>query len=292
MLSFREFMRVISKLAVIVKDRQKQMKHIEIIFLLTTLFISSCQPDKKQEVKEIDNSKPFPVVLDTLGIDKFLYYFDDENPTWLSTSNYNFYFIGEVKDTVYLNPFINFSPPPPPPPLPSGVKTTNQTTITERENPFKKYYVEWDEERNYKNWTKSKIDIQVDTTTKISNLFPVMLTNLDTDTIFIGYGRHIPIVMEATDSLGNWKPIQERFIYMCGNGVGSIILPPNECVLTLTPIFQGNYRTKLRLTLGDNHSKPFIGFINYRQFQSMFDGHGEYKEEYKREMDDNKTTNR
>ena len=247
------------------------MKHIQIIILLTILFISSCQTDKKQDVKEIENSKPFPVVFDTLGINNFLYYFEDENPTWLSTSNYNFYFIGAVKDTVYLSPYINFSPPPPPPPLPSGAKTTNRAMTPERENPFKKYYIEWDEERSYKNWMQSKIDIQVDTATKISGLYPVMLTNLDIDTISIGYGRHIPLIMEATDSLGNWKPIQERFIYMCGNGVGTIILPPSECVLTLAPNFQGNYKTKLRLTLGDSNSKPFIGFINYRQFESRFD---------------------
>ena len=269
------------------------MKQIQLIFLLTTLFLISFQNNKKEVVQEVDNFQPFPVVLDSLGIDKFMYSFDDKNPTWLSTSNYNFYFIGKVKDTLYLSPFINFSPPPPPPPLPSRKKTTIKSEmIVEYENLFKKYYVEWDEERNYRNWTQAKIDIQVDTATKISNSFPILLTNLDTDTIFIGYGRHIPLIMEATDSLGNWKPIQERFIYMCGNGVGSIILPPNECVLTLAPIFKGSYKTKLRLTLGDIHSKPFIGFINYRQFQSMFDEHGEYKEEYKREMEDNETTNR
>jgi hypothetical protein len=260
------------------------MKQIQIIFILYTLFLISCQDDKKQEVKETDDLQPFPIVLDTLGIEKFLYSFDDENPTWLSTSNYNLYFIGTEKDTIYLNPFFNFVPPPPP--LPSGVKTTNTTNIPEHENPFKKYYIEWDEEMNYKDWTQSKIDIQIDTINKISNLFPVMLANLDTDTTFIGYGSHIPLVMEAIDSTGTWKPIQEEFIYMCGVGVGSIILPPNQCVLTLAPIFNGNYKTKLRLILGDNHSKPFSGFINYRQFQSKFDESGNYKEEYRREINE------
>lgn len=267
------------------------MRQIQLIFLLTTLFLIGCQTDKKEAAKEADNLQPFPLVLDTFGVDKFLHFFEDENPNWLTTSNYNFYFIGEVKDTIYLSPFTNFSPPPPPPPLPSGAKTSNRTKITELENSFKKYYIEWDEERSYRNWTQSKIEIQLDTAIKLANLYPVILTNRDTDTIFIGYGSHVPIVMEAVDTLGNWKPIQERFIYKCGNGVGSFILPPNECVLTLAPIFKGNYKTKLRLTLGDNHSKPFIGFISYRQFQSKFDEHGEYKEEYKREMDDNETTN-
>jgi hypothetical protein len=267
------------------------VRQIQLIFNLTALFLLSCQTDNKEAVKEVDNLRPFPVVLDTLGIDTFLYSIDDENPTWLSTSNYNFYSIGEVEDTVYLGPFITFSAPPPPPLLPSGSQSTNTTEITEHENPFKKYYIEWDEERNYRYWTQSKIDVQVDTAIKISNSFPILLTNRDTDTIFIGYGRHVPLIMEATDSLGNWKPIQERFIHPCGIGVGSIILPPNECVLTLAPIFKGNYKTRLRLTLGDNHSNPFIGFINYRQFQSKFDEHGEYKAEYKREMDNYETTN-
>jgi hypothetical protein len=256
------------------------MRQIQLIFNLTALFLISCQTDKNEAVTEVVNLKHFPVVLDSLGIERFLYSFDDENPTSLSTSNYNFYFIGEVKDTVYISPFINFSPPPPPP-FPSGSKTTNTKIITEHENPFKKYYIEWDEVRNYKNWKQAKIDIQVNTAIIISNSFPIMLTNSETDTIFIGYGSQVPLIMEATDSLGNWKPIQKRFIYMCGNGVGSIILPPNQSVITLAPIFKGNYKTKLRIALGDNHSKPFIGFIAYRQFESMFDEHGEYKEEYK-----------
>jgi len=126
---------------------------------------------------------------------------------------------------------------------------------------------------------QSKIDIQVDTTIKISGLYPVMLTNLDIDTISIGYGNHIPLIMEATDSFGNWKPIQEISIYLCGNGVGTINLPPSECVLTLAPNYQGNYKTELRLTLGDSHSKSFIGLINYSQFESRFDEQGEYKEQ-------------
>lgn len=244
--------------------------------------------DQKQAKKEIDDLKPFPIVLDTLGIEELLDFHEDEIPTWLSTSNYKLYYIGVEKDTVYLNPFIYSATQP----LPFGMKKTILENIPVRENPFKKYYIEWDEEMKYKDWTQCKIEIQIGSTYKISNLFPVMLTNHDTDTIFIGYGSQIPLVMEGIDSTGAWKPIQERYIYMCGVGVSSIILPPNECLLTLAPIFNGNYKTKLRLTLGDNHSKPFFGFINYRQFQSKFDASGYYNNEYKREMDENKTTDR
>lgn len=243
------------------------MRQILFTFLLTTIVLTSCQTKNKEAVKEINDVQAFPLVLDTMGIGQLLHLFEDENPTYLSTSNYKFYFIGKFKDTFYLSPFINFSAPPPP--IPSGEKTTNKTKITEAKNPFKKYYIEWDEKRNYRNWTQAKINIRFDTANKISKTFPAILTNRDTDTIFIGYGSHIPLIMEAIDSSGNWLPIQEMYIYGCGNGLGSIILPPNECVLTLAPIFKGNYKTKLRLTLGNNHSKPFIGFIDYGQFKSM-----------------------
>lgn len=262
------------------------MKSFNII-LLTLLLTSSCNNDKKKEAKGNYNSKPFPVVLDTVGVDKFLYSHAVKNPTWLSTSNYNFYFIGAAKDTVYLSPHLCFSP------TREHLSSENNWAMTEeREKQIKEYFLEWDEERSFKGWLQSKIVIQVDTTTNISGFYPVMLTNMETDTVFIGYGEHIPLILEATDSSGNWKPIQERFRYFCGNGVGAIILPPLECVLTLAPIFQGNYKTKLRLTLGDNHSKPFDGFIFYRQFESIFDKHGQYKEEYISERGENKETNR
>ena len=47
------------------------MKQIQLILLFTSLILITCKTDKKQDVKEIDTSKQFPVVLDTFGIDKF-----------------------------------------------------------------------------------------------------------------------------------------------------------------------------------------------------------------------------
>lgn len=237
------------------------MKSDKFAFFLIMFFIVSCHNHKKEGVKESDILPPFPVVLDTLGIDRFVHLSDENDSTWVSTSNYGFYYIGEVKDTIFLSTSLNFYPQP----LSSEVKAT----MPKRENPFEKYYIEWNEEKNYKDWTGAHIDIRIDTTTLIARSFPAMLTNRGTDTVFIGYGKHIPMMMEATDSLGNWRPIQETYRYVCGMGVGSIILPPNECVLTLVPVFSGRYKTALRLTLGNNHSLPFTGFIEYWQFEGI-----------------------
>lgn len=71
---------------------------------------------------------------------------------------------------------------------------------------------------------------------------------------------------------------------MCGNGVGTIILPPNEIGLSATMIYNGNYSTTLRLKIDSTFSNEFKGNINYRQFESMFNDQGDYKEEYKKEM--------
>lgn len=68
-----------------------------------------------------------------------------------------------------------------------------------------------------------------------------------------------------------------------GNGIGTIILPPKEIGHTATMIYHGNYSTTLRLRIGNTFSIEFIGNINYRQFESMFNKQGEYKEAYKKE---------
>lgn len=78
---------------------------------------------------------------------------------------------------------------------------------------------------------------------------------------------HIPIVLEAKDSLNNWLPIENVYAYFCGVGVDKVFLPPNEIAVTSVIIYKGNYETDLRLRLGENLSKPFKGQINYTQFE-------------------------
>jgi len=259
------------------------MKYITKLLILYFLLNTGCQLDKNGAKKSFWY---FPIVFDSIGVDKF-FYFKEDSPTWLTTSNYKLYFIGKVQDTIFLNPYLNFGP--------FAVPTKdNQSSEDEEREPDKQlegYFLGWTERKGYKFPEDSNVEILVDTSNTISNSYPTLLKNLDKDTIIIGYGQQIPLIMEAKDSLGNWKPIQKRFVYMCGVGVGSIILPPKECAITLSPIYNGNYKTEIRLSFGGNHSNTFYGNINYRQFKSMFDEKGDYNEEYKREMED-KATNR
>ena len=267
------------------------MKNIlYILFLFALIACKSSTDDTQTDNKpnEIVKEEKFPTILDTLNIDLLDFLKNDTiNSTWLSTAEYDFLYIGAPKDSIYVDHFLSFSPPPPPPPNSEGKKYN----LPKYENKFGKHYIEWDAPIAFKSVKNAKIEIRINTMKTINNSYPVIVTNQDIDTVMIGYGNHMPIIMEALDSNNVWKPIEKRYIYGCGNGVGTIILPPKDIVLTSAPIFNGDYTTKLRLRFykTDIYSNTFNGSINYRQFESKFTPQGDYKEEYKLELK-NKTT--
>ena len=257
--------------------------------IFISLWTISCQTENslKNETKDISNEWTFPVIIDTIEFRT-----EDLNTTWISRANYNLLYIGLPKDTIKNNDRIRFIQPPPPPPG-SGIKKYKK----EFKNPLDGYYIDWLSERTYKSWNEVTIDIRIDTTTSIRKdvlqverkspylrNYPVILTNIETDTIQITYGNYLPLIMEAKDSSDKWRPIEEERIYMCGVGIGSIILPPKQIALTSVIVFEGNYKTDLRLKIGQNYSNTFNGTINYRQFESMFDNNGNYKQEYLNEQ--------
>lgn len=246
------------------------MKQIKLTILFAVLLNVGCNTSKKEITIETDESLAFPVLVDTSWVKESLEYDRVKNPTWLTFSDYKFCFIGETKDTIYLTTSIDIYTHMPPQIRDSKKTSVDDTVATNSETPYKKYCINSGEKRSYKEWTQSNIEVIVGTKNIFYNFYPIILTNRGLDTTLIGNDRHIPLIMEAKDSLGKWKPIQKQFVASCGTGVGLFILPPKECVLTFAPIFEGNYKTQLRLTIGNNHSKPFDGFINLSQFESKY----------------------
>ncbi|WP_343606721.1 hypothetical protein [Fluviicola sp.] len=239
------------------------MFRITILAVISLLILASCdQNNPAQKTIPAEKQLAFPQVFDTFQIDQFFRHFHEENPVWCSTAAYRFHYIGQRKDSIYLLPMVRFQLPILPP-----IDEIEQQTEPE-ETPFSKYYIEWDDERDskYTLGTEADIEIRFDTKRKIAGSHPVLLTNTSKDTCLIGYGDYLPLILEARNIHGEWKPIQQRFMYMCGNGVGSILLPPGEMVLTLAPVFNGEYPTQLRFCFGKNYSKPFPGNIHYTQF--------------------------
>lgn len=237
------------------------MFRITILAVISLLVLASCnQNNQVRKTIPAEKQLAFPQVFDTFQLDKFLGHFHEENPVWCSTAAYWFHYIGQRKDSIYLLPMVRFQVPFLPP-----IDGIEQQTEPE-ETPFSKYYIEPDEDHHYQRGTEANIEIRIDMKQKIAGSHLVLLTNTSKDTCLIGYGDYLPLILEARNIHGEWKPIQQRFMYMCGNGVGSILLPPGEIVLTLAPVFNGEYPTQLRFCFGKNYSKPFPGTIHYTQF--------------------------
>jgi len=100
--------------------------------------------------------------------------------------------------------------------------------------------------------------------------YPVIIENRSNDTLTIGYGEYIPLILEAVDSLGEWKPIQEPYTYFCGTGLTHTYIQPNQLLITSCKLYSGKYLTKMRLVFRfhkANYSNEFYGQMNYKQFE-------------------------
>ena len=267
---------------------------INILFFGIFVTLYSCQTKTVKQSVSIEKEEfKFPIIIDTLDFKT-----SKRKATWLSTADYALLYIGKWKDTIYTDYSLKHYPIPQPPPS-SKFESSDTNGYHKRLTKHKMYpyYIDWMTPLNYKSWHKAEISIKVDTTQRIKNenmhvkseslffeAYPVLIENKEKDTITIGYGHFLPLIAEAKDSTGNWKPIEERWRYGCGNGVGTIILPPQNIGLSATMIYHGNYSTTIRLRIDSSFSNEYKGNINYRQFESVFNDQGDYKEEYKNEM--------
>ncbi|GAA4776656.1 MULTISPECIES: hypothetical protein [Flavobacterium] len=214
------------------------------------LLLIGCRNEEKKVKPKSELPTAFPTIINPINI-KYESTFGEENPTWISTADYNFNYLGKLQDSISLKR-ISFSI------LETLESPPKKSKIKRKKRPYADYYIEWDKENRFSFMSEPKIEIQV-SSKQINNFHPALLRNRTKDTIPIGYGDIIPLILEAKDKSGKWKPIQEKFVYMCGNGVGTIVLPPKEIAVTLVPIFNGNYKTQLRLSMGSNKSNVFWG---------------------------------
>ena len=100
----------------------------------------------------------------------------------------------------------------------------------------------------------------------VYDAYPVTLQNNTDTTAIVGFGRRIPVVLEALDIDNKWKPIEKPYIYKCGTGLRNILLKPHDIICVLVPKYKGVFKTQLRLRLRNNISMPFYGEINRSQF--------------------------
>lgn len=214
----------------------------------------------------------FPVVRDTAYAET---HYKKEH--WLSTAMYPPLYLGPFQDTVILDHALRYRHSGSMPPLPADV-----------------CFIDWLDKREFRSPEPSDIKVIVDTTQLVAHLgeniryddqeppyraHPVMLVNQVKDTLYVGYGDYFGFILEARSETGQWLPIEQRFMYVCGNGVGSIVLPPGYLAITSVMIYEGDLPTECRLKFGEAYSNTFYASIDRQQFESRYDDQGNEKEE-------------
>ena len=163
--------------------------------------------------------------------------------------------------------------------------------------------------KNLKNFGKPKpnLQLQIDTTnliyqknfnidydsvyesdsikSKLYYSYPVYVMNYGSEKLTIGWGDIIPITKQAKDSLSVWRTIENAFSHFCGTGLTALNLAPQEIAVTSTVLYQGKFKTKIRLHYNGVYSNEIEEYINYNQFQNIFDKKGEYRSQYLKEKE-------
>jgi len=226
---------------------------------------------------------------------------------WLYTDHYPFLFFGALlDDTVYISHSLHEYPPPPAI-LWSGIDILNDSLPTNvfdsleyqkelrtyeeeiSKHPLESFRYEYGNHHHFGSIYNDSVSVVVNTnytiskfssrTIEIYEAYPIVITNISSDTLITGTNPYIVIVVEAKDSLNNWSKITDYYHH--GVPISSYYaLPPSYTVIVSMFKTTGDYHTQLRVKVGNNYSNEWTGNIDYNQFTSMFDENGEYKKEY------------
>jgi hypothetical protein len=258
---------------------KKIMMKIINVLLLTGLVLVSCtKPVKKENIeKTAENAKTeFPLIIDTFNIDNKVLEMDT-----FTVNNYNPLYFGKLTDSIFITYHLRVSPPAQLSEKIKNLKNPPEEPKSAFYFDLYKEYFRYGSFDMFPNWDSAKLKIAFDTTQKVTYLnflpknykdyyyhaFPLYIQNLSKDTVMVGYGKWLDLILEAKDKENNWQEIQPRTAYYLNSSLAKIILSPNEIVLTAIPIYKGDYKTKLRLKIGNNYSEEFNGEINYSQIE-------------------------
>jgi len=240
-----------------------------VLITLITLIALGCQ-----EISNVSTERTKVTVIDTSSFKVRPYVFNSDN----QVGDYSLLYIGAYSDSVYADHKLEnaFSVDP------FDTLNSFEHVIANYGDEIEPYYIDWLYAISYPesavNPDIGKIIIKIDTgaVVKKHNLdsfaynqaFPVAIENISLDTVNIGYHRFIlklSLVAEAKDSTGEWKSIEERMPWGSGTGLNSVVLPPSGLAISSIPIYNGDFKTKVRLRMYDIVSNEINSQIDYDQ---------------------------
>jgi hypothetical protein len=240
-----------------------------LLITLITLIAFGCQ-----EISDDSTANRKVTVVDTSSFKIRPYVFNSGD----QTSDYSLLYIGGYTDTVYVDYsiendfFVDLF----------DTLSSYEHVIANYGDKIDPFYVDWlyalDNPESAVKPDSGNITIRIDTSEIVKKLnwefyeynqaFPVSIENISLDTVHIGYHRTIlklSLIAEAKDSTGKWNPIEERMLWGCGNGLNSIVLPPSGLAISSIPIYNGDFKTKVRLRMYDIVSNEINSQIDYDQ---------------------------
>lgn len=100
----------------------------------------------------------------------------------------------------------------------------------------------------------------------------LLLVNGTQETVaFRAQDSRLPIIQEARDTQGNWKPVEYLPSSWCGNSYHRVMLGPSEYWEFVAPQYVGAIKTTLRFVLQGEpllYSNEFEGSVNAEQFSA------------------------
>lgn len=123
---------------------------------------------------------------------------------------------------------------------------------------------------------KGKISLLIDSVSRdtFKNLYYAMRARVVNESkwdLELKVNSSYPIYVEALDTDGEWKALTGYYDneFICGNGFTDERLPVGQNWSFILPVYEGAYKTKMRVRFGDEepvYSREFEGSINPGQF--------------------------
>jgi hypothetical protein len=243
------------------------------LYILTLVFLAfSCDERNEDHIVNTKNDKliNLPIVRDTIQLDGEFKMIED-----FLNSNYRPLYIGDDTSIIYVDYKIQEFYTAPPNVRSEGDKIEQFDVWKKYWDKYKDFYSEFLDD-DYNDWDSAEIELIIDTSQRVSNkvninanidvenyiAYPVFIRNMDTGSVVIGYGTHIPLILEAKNKQQEWTPLEHQFLYRCVTGLPNLILPSKNIIISSLPITTGDEKVKLRLKLGNNYSNVINGSLD------------------------------